>query len=487
MPIISKIGRKHPKVRLLVAVIYLVLGLGAVTMVYPFLIMVSGSTKSGVDIRDFDIFPRFLANDSILYRKHIEGLFNESLSAMRETYHSDEPSFTHVSPPTNIHRAFVDEWLKFIGTTDLSVHAFGCGYTDAPVSKTIPRGQREFKNAVSDKYDGDIHNVNAALNTHFSSWNWFFDASAGNRALVLSSDFLPRYIRPSDSSFAKEFEEFKFNQPIGNRYYFSVEGFYRHRYLKNRYTHDISKYNAAQETSFASYRDVHLPRQQSDRKSEIGNRKSAWEIFVRNTLNLLWIRVTADAAPQYRRFLEAKHGSLTAINKHYGTAYVSFENIPLIDAPPLSGLALSDWEMFISGWKDPDTGKMHAAPLSTLRVHSVDFMFRDYLRKTYPDITGLNQALGTAFKEYMDVLPPQKEAHYIAFLENRGGLRREFATRNYRTVMDYMVFHGRGIWNTAIYCALAVLFALIVNPLAAYAMSRYRMPSTYKVLLFLIQ
>jgi len=49
-----------------------------------------------------------------------------------------------------------------------------------------------------------------------------------------------------------------------------------------------------------------------------------------------------------------------------------------------------------------------------------------------------------------------------------------------------MLLHGRGIRNTAIYCALAICCALIVNPLAAYALSRYRPPNTYKVLLFLM-
>ena len=44
--------------------------------------------------------------------------------------------------------------------------------------------------------------------------------------------------------------------------------------------------------------------------------------------------------------------------------------------------------------------------------------------------------------------------------------------------------HGRGVVNTIIYCSLAVLSSLIVNPLAAYAMSRYKLPSTYKILLF---
>ena len=38
----------------------------------------------------------------------------------------------------------------------------------------------------------------------------------------------------------------------------------------------------------------------------------------------------------------------------------------------------------------------------------------------------------------------------------------------------------------SIYCILSILLALIVNPLAAYALSRYNLPSQYKILLFLI-
>ena len=38
--------------------------------------------------------------------------------------------------------------------------------------------------------------------------------------------------------------------------------------------------------------------------------------------------------------------------------------------------------------------------------------------------------------------------------------------------------------NTIIFCALMVLTQLIVNPLAAYALSRYKPPSTYSILLF---
>ncbi|MBN2562811.1 MAG: ABC transporter permease subunit, partial [Phycisphaerae bacterium] len=115
-----------------------------------------------------------------------------------------------------------------------------------------------------------------------------------------------------------------------------------------------------------------------------------------------------------------------------------------------------------------------------------DFLFRDWLAARYGALDAVNAALGTSFRDVLEIVPPQRDAHYLAFLNMRHDLRWEFATRNYKTVIEYMVFHGRGILNTAIYCTLAVLAALIVNPLAAYAMSRYRMPSTYKILLFLM-
>lgn len=65
-------------------------------------------------------------------------------------------------------------------------------------------------------------------------------------------------------------------------------------------------------------------------------------------------------------------------------------------------------------------------------------------------------------------------------------VKREFAGRNYRYVADYVLLNGRALWNTAIFCLLAVLTQLIVNPLAAYALSRFPMPATAKILLFLL-
>ena len=51
MPLIGRVGRRDVRVRLLIAGIYALLIGGGLTMVYPFLLMLSGSTKTAVDAR----------------------------------------------------------------------------------------------------------------------------------------------------------------------------------------------------------------------------------------------------------------------------------------------------------------------------------------------------------------------------------------------------------------------------------------------------
>ena len=71
-------------------------------------------------------------------------------------------------------------------------------------------------------------------------------------------------------------------------------------------------------------------------------------------------------------------------------------------------------------------------------------------------------------------------------MAHKTGYRREFAVRNFIAVAESVILQDRVMFNTFLYCALAVLGALIVNPAAAYALSRFRPPSTYRLLLFMM-
>jgi multiple sugar transport system permease protein len=65
-------------------------------------------------------------------------------------------------------------------------------------------------------------------------------------------------------------------------------------------------------------------------------------------------------------------------------------------------------------------------------------------------------------------------------------IRREFAGRNFAFVLDYVLLNGRAVLNTVIFCSLAILTQLIVNPLAAYGLSRYPVRASGAILIFLL-
>ncbi|MBU1694854.1 MAG: ABC transporter permease subunit [Verrucomicrobia bacterium] len=474
MPLLPSTGRRHPRTRLFLAALYLLLAAGAVTMIYPFLLMISGSLKSAVDIHDLRIVPRYLVDDRALYRSYVEGLFNESLEMCRVAYDLEVRSFQAVEPPAAPNGKLVAEWEAFLASARLPDTAFMLGFVEARQSRTVPGMLREFKEHLRRRYGRDLASVNRALETDFVNWNAVF---------VVAENYGLRLRQVPRDPFHESFRAFKQRQPELLRVYISLEGLYRNLFLKPQFGWTIGGYNHAHATAWRSYEEVRLtPTCPEGAEAE----RRDWESFVRRSLNLLWVRVEATATPAYRDFLAAKYRTLEALNRLYGTRYAAFDDIPVPVEPPADGLPLSDWDSFLKGWPDPKTGVVHEPPVGTLRIEGPEFAFRDFLRQRHGSVVHLNAALGTAFASFDDVSLPQREAHYLAFLKARRGLRVEFALRNYRTVLDYLLLHGRGLVNTAVYCGLAVLLALLVNPLAAYALSRHRPPSAYKLLLFML-
>ena len=486
MPMISKIGRRSFKTRFLHITILILLVAGGVTMVYPFLLMFAGSTKSAVDKNEMSIIPTFLKDDTALYHKHVEGVFNEILEQLHIAYDSEAISFDEVKPPTQVNEAMVDEWRAFLADTRLPGYTYTCGYIYAPRSQTMCKNLRAYKNHVRNTLSKNIAEANEKLGTEIHDWNSF---------AVSPAQFQNRTIMPNEQPVIQHYWAFKEDLPISDKTWFSVDGFYKKMYLKSHYTKEIKEYNAAHNTDFEKYSDIRLTRTVPSEPKQAED----WEEFVRMTLNPLWIRADQSAAPLYREFLEAKYGSIETLNRNYDTDHASYADVPLMAEVPFDGLPLADWMAFLSGWKEPvaqeaagnnAAAKLHKMPVELLRVHSVDFMFRDFLEAKHGSIEKVNTLLGLdgdeAYTSFIDILTPQKQLHYMEFKKRTGALRKEFIVRNYITTVEYMMLHGRGIINTVIYCSLTVILALLVNPLAAYALSRYKLPSAYKILLFLM-
>ncbi len=454
MPIISAIGRKSWRVRLFDEGIFVALLVGALTMLYPFLLMLAGSTKSAVDLRDIEIVPGFLRDDAALYRKHIEALFDERLDSMRAAYDEDVSSFEQLQPPAQVDRARVEQWEAFLRSRALPPTAYSVGHMGGVSSRTLPRNLRAFKAGIAARF-GDLATANRELGTAFVNWSAF---------MVLPEDLLSRRGHVGDAPFDQALAQFKSESAERWRCYYLADGFFKNAFLKTQYSRDIAEYNRAHHTAYASYADLSLTPRLPDGTSI---EKTDWERFVRQSLNLLWVRVDESATGAYRDYLHAKYPDIATLNTRYGTSFASFDDIPLVHEPPSGGLVLSDWDAFIQGWKDPASGRVYAPTAQQLYIKNTLFDFQEFVGDPH-------------------ARPPLKEAHYLAFLDARKELRWEFVKRNYLAVFDYLLIHGRGVWNTLWYCALAVLSALIVNPLAAYALSRFRLPGAYRVLMFLL-
>ena len=79
MPVILPSEKGQLRSRLVYFVLYASLAMGSLTMVYPFLLMASGSLKSRVDVQDLDLVPRFIHDDALLFRKYVEAKYNERI------------------------------------------------------------------------------------------------------------------------------------------------------------------------------------------------------------------------------------------------------------------------------------------------------------------------------------------------------------------------------------------------------------------------
>src|SRR5438094_783806 len=110
MSLISAIGRKALSVRLLIGLIYVLLITGGVTMVYPLLLMVSGSVKGDFDSHDIEVIPRYLRDEPTFFRRYLESKYGSSLSSINAAWGSDFTEWTEIQPPGRVSPQQLDDY-----------------------------------------------------------------------------------------------------------------------------------------------------------------------------------------------------------------------------------------------------------------------------------------------------------------------------------------------------------------------------------------
>ena len=170
-----------------------------------------------------------------------------------------------------------------------------------------------------------------------------------------------------------------------------------------------------------------------------------------------------DVAP----FVESQT-SLDEINRTWPVRYRSFFDI--------SFTAESKIPLGHASWKPPRGDPKYEMWLKfkdSYRKRMVED--GDYVCRTLPfPLVGTNDAAAV------------RAALAVQFVTHG---RRDFwrsATANYRLVGQYLFLRGRAFGNTVLLVLLTILAHLTVNPLAAYALSRFRLRGTEQIILFLL-
>ena len=96
MPIIPQVGRRTNKIRLLFAAMYFMLTLGAITMIYPFLRMLSLSISSSTDYHEINVVPKYLLDDNRLLAKYADEKYSGDLDLINSLYQSNFPKLEDV-------------------------------------------------------------------------------------------------------------------------------------------------------------------------------------------------------------------------------------------------------------------------------------------------------------------------------------------------------------------------------------------------------
>ena len=215
--------------------------------------------------------------------------------------------------------------------------------------------------------------------------------------------------------------------------------------------------------------------------------RTDWYAFVRTKAAASSLGLKMSVQGEYLEYLAGlfpgndRGLDLQKINDAYRTKFEKAINIyPARTVPPASAArARKDWLVFV---------REHAsAKFIQLTPQPELAAWQKFLAKTYQnDIAGLNHAWGLTYADFARFGIDYWNHDYFIFQQHKSGIFWEFVKRNYVMVMDVMLVNGPAILNTVIYCALMIGMALLVNPLAAYGMSRFKLPNTYKIILLLM-
>jgi ABC-type glycerol-3-phosphate transport system permease component len=485
--LLPKVGRRSPKVLVAIVLIYTVLIGGAVTMFVPFLITLNQSVASSYDLEQYNLFPVYLVDDDRLYMKFLfqkyEGLerirfFHQltgistvrELRAVRDPVQTLFPIAARYPEDRRDARAIRADFHAVVQRTKAEQirDVFGADvsyihhdwYRDRYLRLARAQG-------LIDERTADPNQV--ALDLMHRTYGEIVAASFTHKGFATGTPRGPRIYWPDKPSI-RDFRAFwndlevKFKRPFREDHHYGL-------WLTSRHI-GIDRLNAAWQTHYDDFVQIRFtdepPAHQAQRRD--------WRDYVEKEFPLRRTVIRGDFANDFRAYLREKIGDLESLNRRLGTNHASWEQVPF--TPTYTGT-----RAYRHLWSDFVLDRVEAG---ARELHFFEKDVYEYLRDKYGTVEALSAAYNMPIASFETYRVPHDLLDYDEFHHNRGYWRWNFLTRNYSLVLKFIALHGRALWNTLVLVGLTTLAALTINPLAAYALSRFKLSGTQGILVFLL-
>lgn len=465
MSVLTRIERKGWKGRFFQLFVLTCLIIGGATMLYPFLIMLAGSLRSEMDAAQMSLLPRYLISQEALTRKFLEVKYHHSVSTMNELRRQQDFSFAQATVPDKIRPQRIADLKAFVAETTVPHHWWGLGGTNMH-RRTTSTNKHRLVQRVEAAYDGNLHRLSEDLGLVLRRWR---DVE------MRWPDWTSPRFSYQPSPFYHSYFDLLRDRPLAERAFVSVTGAFITNIVMPKYgKSSVDPYNQAHRQTIDGYAQLSLPPTVPGPDQPV--LREEWIAFVRDMLNVSFVRTTVPDA-RYQAFLQDKYTTVGRLEQAWQVA----------DVGDFNAIALPGDQDWIPAAQRLD----YRAFLKTLSPEQwylvgPEYAWGDWLQRRYESLAELRRTHDADYPTWASAAIPmdQLERAYVA--EHAGSLRWEYATSNFRDVIDEVVFQGRPFLNTMIFVILSLLLTLTLQPLAAYAMSRFDPPGTWRIILILM-
>lgn len=428
MSLVGRVGRKRPRARLALLLIYAILCLGAVTTLYPFLLMASTGFKGPTDQNDNSLIPTYFQkfegtkdgkpDDTTLYGKYLA-----------DKYAGDAAMITSTRTGPTAPDDLIQKYEAFLN--QLPVDDWSAGFKVGS-SQITSRLVNRYRDWLQKRYP-NVDEVNKA----------YIEEDVGFQTVIPPAELLekPNWKIPTSRKY-QEWREFKATLPAEFRIPVRAARLFQ-EFLRAKFQNQISQ----------------VP------PEIVGDAKKFEEI-----------KPPAKLAPDLLKEFMQKGVPDRYRNGAAETKWAEFVGVDANPPKPMTGDVTDPG----GALPIPDAVSSegpNAPEIPGLRLKKAPEINTDGM-KVLPWNSRVSQVA-------VPPMPIEAFERRVA-KANESSIRSEFAGRNFAYVITYIALNGRALWNTAIFCVLAILTQLTVNPLAAYALSRYPIRASGQILVFLL-